>query len=296
MNFRYAVLLILLSTCWAGTYIFIKMLDENIDPYTIMIMRGIISTIFLVVILNVFHIPFLSHMKQIKFQLTCIMSGIFIAYMWLATAYSEKTISAATASLLLTTLVPITWLLVIIINRERRFYFLNLIGVFVSLFGVLLIIGYKNIVNINYQLSASVLYVSGLFFFALANVVGKKLIFGTNPLVTTCYSLFYMTIALVVSAYIVHNPIALNYSKESFFALLGLGLISTGVGYIIYFYLSYSAGLVYAAISSYLIPTFGFIFGVILLHEHFEYRQLLCLAVSLIGLMFVQKRVDHRRY
>ena len=119
------VLLLLLSILWAGTFIFVKIADRDLDPLTIMTIRGVLSTLFLFIVLPLTGKPLFKYFKKISFQLVCCCSGALIAYMWLTIAYSEKVISAAMASFLLTALVPFTWIIATFITREKMFYGIN---------------------------------------------------------------------------------------------------------------------------------------------------------------------------
>jgi len=283
-------MLILLSILWAGTFVFVKIADASLNPYTIMAARAVVSAVFLWLVLPLSGRPLFSYFKNYRYQLTCFCSAILIAYMWLTIAFSEKVLSASMASLLITALVPITWFIAVFILREKTFYSLNALGIVIATLGMMVIIGFNNIFHADHVLWATLLYISGLISFAFAATANKRLAPNIDPLITITFNLFYIAIILVIAAFIKTNPLQDHFTTKNVIALFALGAGSTGIGYLIYFYLSHKAGLVYAALSSYLVPIFGFMMGIIFLQESFSWLQACGLLIVFIGVCLMQNK------
>jgi drug/metabolite transporter (DMT)-like permease len=81
-----------------------------------------------------------------------------------------------------------------------------------------------------------------------------------------------------------------HFTARNVSALIALGAGSTGIGYLIYFYLSHKAGLVYAALSSYIVPIIGYAMGVFFLGEIFAWQKIIGLIIVIIGMWFIQKK------
>lgn len=283
-------LLLMLSLLWAGTFIFVKVADQSLDPLTIMAFRGAVSAAFLFIALPLMKKPLWQYCRQLRLQGVCLISGAFIAYMWLTIAYSEKVLTAGMASLLLTALVPITWVIATFITKEKPFYTLNCVGIIVATFGIAAMIGFEHIVHVDHTLWAALLYISGLISFALAATINKNFARSVDPLITVSYNLLYMAIILTAVALFFGNPIADHFTTKNIGALLALSIFSTGIGYLIYFYLSHHAGLVFAALSSYMVPIMGFAMGYLLLRETLSTHQLAGLPIIFIGMWLIQRR------
>ena len=89
---------------------------------------------------------------------------------------------------------------------------------------------------------------------------------------------------------ILGNPYGAKFSIKNTSALIALGAGSTGIGYLIYFYLSHHAGLVFAALSSYLVPLVGFIMGALFLHESIHLAQIIGILIVFTGMWFIQRK------
>jgi drug/metabolite transporter (DMT)-like permease len=73
-----------------------------------------------------------------------------------------------------------------------------------------------------------------------------------------------------------------------------LGAVSTGLALLIRFNLIKSAGLAFASYVGYLVPSFGFIFGVLILSEALSAGRLLALVFILLGLYLLQRQKKER--
>ncbi len=289
-NSRNAILLLTLSLLWAGTFIFVKIADQSLSPLTIMAFRALVSTLFLFIALPITGKPLLHHFRNGRLQLVCACSGLMIAYMWLTIAYSEKTLSAAMASLLLTALVPFTWLIATFITKEKPFYIVNALGILIATTGIAIMIGIQHILHADHTLWAALLYISGLASFATAATINKTFARHTAPQATISFNLLYISVILSITALTFGHPLTEHFTHSNIAALCALSVCSTGIGYLIYFYLSHHAGLVYAAMSSYLVPIMGFGMGLFLLHESVHLQQCLGLVIVFTGMWLIQKK------
>jgi drug/metabolite transporter (DMT)-like permease len=117
--------------------------------------------------------------------------------------------------------------------------------------------------------------------YALAASFTKKHIPNLPPLVTATGSQIGATLALALPALWFrphHWP-----SAESWGALLVVGVLCTGVAYILYFKLIETAGPARALTVTFLVPVFAIAYGVLFLGESVTAWMLLCGAVILLG-------------
>ncbi|PUE39552.1 DMT family transporter [Limnohabitans sp. Hippo3] len=117
--------------------------------------------------------------------------------------------------------------------------------------------------------------------YALAASFTKKHIPSLPPLVTATGSQIGATLALVLPALWFkpdHWP-----SASAWWALLVVGVLCTGVAYILYFKLIENSGPARALTVTFLVPVFAIAYGVLFLGESVTAWMLLCGAVILLG-------------
>jgi drug/metabolite transporter (DMT)-like permease len=117
--------------------------------------------------------------------------------------------------------------------------------------------------------------------YALSASFTKKHIPSLPPLVTATGSQIGATLALALPAMWFH-PSQLP-SASAWGALLALGVLCTGIAYILYFRLIDRAGPSRALTVTFLIPVFAIAYGVLLLGEQVTSWMLVCGLVILVG-------------
>jgi drug/metabolite transporter (DMT)-like permease len=117
--------------------------------------------------------------------------------------------------------------------------------------------------------------------YAVAASATKRFLTGLPPLMTATGSQLGATLALCIPALWlrpVHMP-----GAQAWLALLVLGVLCTGVAYILYFRLIEQAGPARALTVTFAIPVFAILYGALFLGEQVTPRMLMCGAVVLLG-------------
>jgi drug/metabolite transporter (DMT)-like permease len=117
--------------------------------------------------------------------------------------------------------------------------------------------------------------------YAVAASATKRFLTGLPPLMTATGSQLGATLALCIPALWlrpVHMP-----GAQAWLALLVLGVLCTGVAYILYFRLIEQAGPARALAVTFAIPVFAILYGALFLGEQVTPRMLMCGAVVLLG-------------
>ncbi|MEM9243477.1 MAG: DMT family transporter [Pseudomonadota bacterium] len=279
------LLLFILSLLWAGVFLFVKIADQSMQPLTLMAGRAVFGTLFIFCILLLqgkWHL--IKAQLNPRSQRILLFNGICIAFMWFTIAKSEQVITVAMASFLLTSLAVFSWIIATFFTRERSFYLLNLFGIIVSVFAFIIMLGFKEIFHGNKSVWYALLYAIGILVFVIGSATMKHSKINVKPIVGTLYSLFYAMIFLLLFAFIFEHPIHEHYNASALISVLGLGILSTGIGYMIFFSLVTYAGQIFASLNGYLVPVLGFIIGILFMKEPYAIHQILALLVILIGM------------
>ena len=85
------------------------------------------------------------------------------------------------------------------------------------------------------------------------------------------------------------SPWNSNPTLESTLSLLYLGVVATGIAWLIRFRILTVNGLVFQTQVAYLIPIFGVLFGYFLMDEIITWRVLVSLVIIIFGIYIVKK-------
>ena len=105
----------------------------------------------------------------------------------------------------------------------------------------------------------------------------------------TASILIWGTLVLTPIALFFEQPWNLNPSLESTIALIYLGIFSTGIAWLLRFYILKHNGLVFQAQVAYLIPIFGVILGFLILDEAITPKVIISLIAVIAGIYVVKK-------
>ena len=105
----------------------------------------------------------------------------------------------------------------------------------------------------------------------------------------TASILIWATLVLFPICMIIEQPWNLSPRLDSTISLIYLGIFSTGIAWLLRFYILKNNGLVFQAQVAYLIPIFGVILGFIFLKEEITSKVILSLIAVILGIYLVKK-------
>ena len=81
----------------------------------------------------------------------------------------------------------------------------------------------------------------------------------------------------------------------SVISIIYLGIIATGLAWVLRFKVLKENGLVFQSTVAYLIPIFGVILGYLILDELITFKVLIALIATVVGIYFVKKSTSSRK-
>ena len=101
--------------------------------------------------------------------------------------------------------------------------------------------------------------------------------------------LIWATLILLPLTFIIELPSQIIPSFNSCVSVIYLGIVPTGLAWLLRFRILKKNGLIFQSQVSYLIPIFGIILGYLFLKEYITYKVLISLIAVVIGIYFVRK-------
>ncbi len=289
MSYRDRMELLLLAALWGASFLFMRIAAPEFGAFALAELRVGIAALFLLSVLlwQGSAGQLLGHIVPL------IVVGIFgSALPFVLFAYGTLTINAGTAAVVNAT-APLFAALVGYIWLRDRLHPMQSIGLAVGFGGVLLLLWDRVSVNADgAALAIGACLFASLSYGIAVNFTNKKLT-GVLPVVNAAGSQLAATFLLLPLA-IGHWP-RQAVSASSWYSAIALGVICTGVAFILYFRLIASAGPARAITVTYLVPVFGMIWGFTFLRERISVGMLVACAVILIGIALATGCLRHRR-
>ena len=128
----------------------------------------------------------------------------------------------------------------------------------------------------------------GSTFYSIGGILTIQIKNKGNENVTTSTTIWSL-IFLFPMALILEKPWLADPTFESTLSLLYLGIVATGLAWLIRFRILSVNGLVFQTQVAYLIPIFGVFFGYFFMDEVITWRVLISLSIIILGIYIVKK-------
>ena len=284
-NTKDLLLLILLGLIWGSSFFNIKIATYSYSPFTLALIRVIFASIPLYILCNYKGIKVEAFSKNWKPYALIGLCNIAIPFTLIAIGTAE--INSYLAAMLMSTTPMSGSILAHFFTKDEKISFLKSIGILIGFSGIIFLFFDKLIITESNYIYA-LITILGSTFYSIGGILTLKLKAKGNENVTTSTTL-WAVIFLFPLSMIVETPWQLNPSMESTLALLYLGIVATGLAWLIRFRILTVNGLVFQTQVAYLIPIFGVIFGYFLMGEIITWRVLISLIIIILGIYIVKK-------
>ena len=232
-----ALLLILVSFVWAGSFIVVERATTEIDPIDLGFLRFLVATPLMILLVVFQKKSFMLPKKELPWLIALGLTGVTLLYLFqfLGIHYTN----APTASVLINTNVIFIAILSGLFLHERLTQkritgiILSFIGVFVILFSDL---SKQDITFDNLFLIGGLLMLLSALCWALYSLVGKRLLHTYDEFVITAYAFGLGTLFYLPFVVLHIGPIIQHTSLEGWLAVLYLALTCSLFGYLGWYY------------------------------------------------------------
>ena len=278
-------LLLILSIIWGSAFFNIKIATYSYEPFTLALVRVIFASIPLFILCRYKKIKIEAFNKNWNWYALIGLCNIAIPFVLIAIGTAK--INSYLAAILMSTTPLSGSILAHLFTKDEKLSYLKSLGVLIGFSGIILLFFDKVIINEQNYLYA-LITILGSTFYCIGGLLTLKLKNKVNENVTTSTTL-WAVIFLLPFSLIFETPWNSSPTVNSTLSLLYLGVIATGLAWLIRFRILTNNGLVFQTQVAYLIPIFGIIFGYFLMDEVITWRVIVSLVVILIGIYIFKK-------
>ena len=286
-NWRQLALLILLAGIWSSSFMFIKIGVATIPPTTMAAARLLLAAVMLVAIAR-------AQGYRLPFTLRAWGAFTFVGVMGNAVpftliAWGELEVDSGLAAILMGFMPVATTLLAHAFVRDERLTARRAVGVLCGFSGTLLLVGFSALSGLGAQAAAQLAVVGGALCYAITTVFVRR--FANLPdVLMAAGAVTTGALAILPLAFLFESPLSLSPSSASMAAVVFLGLVSTGVAALIYFYLIRTVGAAIFSQVNFLTPAVGVALGMTFLGELPGPDAWSALALIVTGVWLVTRR------
>ncbi len=279
------LLLVLLALIWASAFFNIKIATYSFGPITIAFLRVFFGAI---------PVLLLCYYKNIKIEAFskdwhwfAMIGFINLVAPFFLIAYGVKSVQSNLAAILMSTTPLSSTVLAHFYTKNEKFNFIKTFGILIGFSGILYLFSDNLLIDQNNFWSA-LLILLGSTCYVVGGVLTLKISKKKNENVTGSI-LIWAIIILIPLVCFIEQPWNSIPRLDSTISVIYLGLVSTGIAWLLRFRILVNNGLIFQSQVSYLIPIFGTILSYIFLKELITVKVLVSLVAVIIGIYFVKQ-------
>ena len=288
MNFKEWSLLILLSVIWGGSFFFNEIILRELQPFSLVLGRTALAAVVLITLVYVTgrKMPW-SVGVWVSFSVIGALNNL-IPYSLIV--WGQQYIESGFASVLIATTPLFTIVFAHFLTSEEKLTLNRMIGVILSLSGVIVMIGPKALFGAGMYGLASIAVLGAACSYALAGIYGRRFR-GMDAIIPAAGMLVCSAVLMFPIAWLIERPSIADLEPITWLSLLGLAILSTAIAYLIYYRLLKTAGATNVLLVTYLIPVSAILLGWLVLGEQLAWTMIGGMTIIYAGLILIDGRL-----
>ena len=281
-------LLCFLALIWSSAFFNIKIATESFGPITIAFLRVFLASIPLIILCNIKNITIEVFSKDWYWFALIGFVNLVIPFFFIS--YGIKAVQSNLAAILMSSTPLTSTILGHYFTKNEKFNLIKTIGVLIGFSGIVYLFSDNILINENNFYSA-LLILLGATGYVVGGVLTLKISNKRNENVTTSICI-WASIILLPLTMIFEQPWNSTPNTLSIISVVYLGLVSTGLAWLLRFSILKKNGLIFQSQVSFLIPIFGIILGYIFLKELITPKIIVSVVLVLVGIYLAKKSND----
>jgi drug/metabolite transporter (DMT)-like permease len=180
-------------------------------------------------------------------------------------------------------------LLAFLILQERLTPRWRYIGFLFSFLGIVFVVGVQAFLDFQLEyLIGNVILICAMFTWGSYSILGKSVMKERSSLETTAMGIFFGTPIFFIGALFEQFwTLPIMYDPTFWLNILYMGLFVTVLGFLFYFLGIKNLGASKSAVFISMVPVFGTLFSILLLHEPIHITFLIGLILVIVGILFI---------
>ncbi|WP_193170817.1 DMT family transporter [Nisaea nitritireducens] len=282
---------IILALFWSGSYTAVKIGLDGFGPFTMVAARLLIGAglLYLILRLRSGHLP-LNGRALLAYTVPAVFGNLVP---FLLIGFGEIHVDSGLAALLMGIAPVATVFLAPLLIPDEHLTPRSLFGVGFGIGGLLVLVGATALSGLGQHVTGQLAILGAALCYAGTTLYVRRWI-ALPPLQMATGSLVVGAIPATVGAFMLEQPFsAVSAYMAPILAILYLGVCSTAIATLIYFYLVPHLGAGRMQQINFMVPAVGTLFGVALLGEPLEAKSLVALSLITVAVYLVTSARRH---
>lgn len=273
--------MIMLGTIWGSSYLLIRVAVDGISPFMLVSIRLFCGAGFLLTVIWLWNLSLPR--DRVLWGHLVVMAIIGNVIPWSLISWAGQHIDSGLSAVLNSTTPLFTILFTVAAFQSERLTAARLTGVVLGFAGVAVLTGADVTDLASASIRAQLAVVFSSFCYGLAFAYARRYV-RSEPIVMAGSQILLAFLISAPIALALGNPGGTELTLPIALSALGLGLLPSGVAYILYYRLIRDVGATMASYATYLIPIVGLFLGWLILDESIRAQSIAGVVLILSGL------------
>ncbi|MDT8397899.1 MAG: DMT family transporter [Pseudomonadales bacterium] len=278
LSAKYFIQLLILAAIWGSSFLFTRLSVPELGPIPLTALRsGIAALVLLPILFLSAQAPiFLRHWQHLLI-VGMISTALPFSFITVTTLYT----SAGFASIL-NAMTPIFSGLFAWLWLKEQLSVMAMIGIALGFIGVLIMVTDTRTISADFLLLPVLTGLAATLCYGLTGNYSRKFLTGVPPVTIATGCQFFSALALSPIAWLLWPEQSI--STSSWFSALVLGVLCTGIAFILFFHLLAQVGVARTMVVTYMVPVFAMLWGYLYLQENVTPKMLAGALFILTGI------------
>jgi len=282
MKAKHWVVFILLGAIWGSSFMWIKIAIQEVGPITLVAFRAVFGLLFCIVVILFQKVPLPRTRKEWTPLFLIGVTNIAIPFFLIS--WGELHIDSAVASILDATVPLFTILLAHFLLQDDRITLPKMLGLMVGFAGIIILMS-KDIGASSSSLLGQAAVILASVFYAISAIYIRKVTIDTPGILRSAGPLVSASAIMWLGAFLFESPVHIPQLGITWIALLFMGVLGSGLAFVMAFYLIHEIGPTRTTMVTYLFPLGGVILGVTFLQEQLTWQVFAGAALIIASLV-----------
>lgn len=285
------LLFLALGFLWGSSYLFIKFAVDDFGTFTLVALRLVVGAALLWAVVIAAR-EALPRARRIYGHLI-VMACINITIPFLLITWAEQSVHSSIAAILTAPVPLFAIILSAFFLHDEPLRLNGLLGLLVGFVGVVIVTS-PGLSGEGTSVTGELALLGAAFSYAVGAVYSRRFVRGLRPMIPAVFQVTFAAIITGVAALLVEQPWQATPDLQAVVSILWLGLLGSGVAYLIVFRLFAHWGATRTTLVAYVIPPVGIVLGFLALQEPVDGRLIVGTMLIIAGVAFVNSRWGRR--
>jgi drug/metabolite transporter (DMT)-like permease len=282
LKLKHWLVFLLLGTIWSSSFMWIKIAVQEIGPITLVAFRVLFGLLFGVAVILIQRVQLPRSLKEWFPPLVLGITNVAIPFFLIS--WGQQSIDSAVAAILDATVPLFTILIAHYLLHDDKMTWPKVLGLLLGLAGVVVLMS-KDIGASLGSVLGQLAVIAACVFYAGSAVYARKTTEATPGIVRSVGPLISATAVMWLATFLVESPVQIPQLRITWVALLFLGILGSGVAFIMLYYLIHEIGPTRTSLVTYLFPLGGVILGVAFLNEELSWQLVVGAVLIILSLV-----------